>query len=76
MPDIADLAQVRIERELDAAIAAARGICPPARDSADNCEECGCQIPSARQVAMPGTRYCVDCADYLQVIADRKAGRL
>lgn len=76
MADIADRAQEHIERQLDAAIAAARGICPPERDSADNCEECGCQIPSARQTAMPGTRYCVDCADYLQVMAARKAGRL
>ena len=33
-----------------------------ADDSADNCEECGDQIPSARQIAVPGVSMCVECA--------------
>ncbi len=31
-------------------------------DSADDCEQCGNQIPSARQIASPGCTMCVECA--------------
>lgn len=34
------------------------------KDSADNCEECGNQIPSARQIAVPGCLMCAECAAY------------
>ena len=33
-----------------------------ADDSADSCEECGLEIPSARQLAAPGCTLCIDCA--------------
>lgn len=36
-------------------------------ESADNCLECGLQIPSARQLAMPGCLLCVDCAAECEV---------
>ena len=32
------------------------------KDSADHCEECGCQISSARQIAVPGCTMCTECA--------------
>jgi RNA polymerase-binding transcription factor DksA len=36
--------------------------------SADNCRECGFQIPSERQRIIPGTQTCAPCAniEYLQ----------
>jgi phage/conjugal plasmid C-4 type zinc finger TraR family protein len=39
----------------------------PAGPSATHCDECGDEIPGARQVAMPGVRRCVRC----QEAADR-----
>jgi len=32
--------------------------------SASECEECGDEIPEARQKAMPGVQLCVHCQDY------------
>jgi phage/conjugal plasmid C-4 type zinc finger TraR family protein len=31
-----------------------------------NCEECGDDIPEARQKLVPGVRLCVYCQDYLE----------
>ena len=69
--DDADRAQDRIEAELQARIDAARGIVKGGRsltprDSANECEECGSLIPSARQIAIPGCTLCVDCAARLE----------
>ena len=61
MDDI-DKAQMHIERELEDAIRAARGVMPPDTRSADCCVECGREIPSVRQQALPGVQTCVDCA--------------
>ena len=36
-------------------------------ESLEECEECGEPIPSARRLAMPGVRLCVEC----QIEADR-----
>ena len=65
MDDI-DKAQQHIERELEDAIRAARGIQPPDTKSADCCVECGREIPSVRQQAIPGVQTCVDCAVLLE----------
>ena len=37
--------------------------CQYVGDTADNCVECGLQIPSARQLALPGVQMCVECAE-------------
>lgn len=76
MADIADQAQDRIDRELAANIAAARGVVPPNRESADTCEECGLLIPSERQIKVPGCTTCVDCQEVLEMKARRAAGLL
>ena len=71
--DDADRAQETELRLLEASIRAARGV--PARSPrlpeggqppADCCEMCGLLIPSARQIAVPGTRHCVECAEELE----------
>ncbi|WP_157673580.1 TraR/DksA C4-type zinc finger protein [Endozoicomonas ascidiicola] len=36
------------------------------KDSADCCEECGFEIPSERQVAVPGCSLCILCATRLE----------
>lgn len=33
------------------------------RASAEFCEECGEAIPKARQLAVPGVKYCIDCQE-------------
>ena len=66
MADECDRAQQHIERELEDAIRAARGIQPPDAKSADCCVECGREIPSVRQQAIPGVQTCVDCAVLLE----------
>lgn len=59
MADEADFASEREQIELERA-AAARvrffGVSLP------ECEECGADIPEARQRALPGVRVCVECA--------------
>lgn len=59
----ADIAQKDMEA-IDRLIDAERASRPvlTADDSADNCEECGLEIPSARQLAAPGCTLCIDCA--------------
>jgi phage/conjugal plasmid C-4 type zinc finger TraR family protein len=64
--DEADRAQLTIEQTLDAAIRAARGILPPETESASECAICQLQIPSSRQLAVPGCQLCVDCATELE----------
>ena len=64
--DDADRAADHIEKELENAIRAARGIVPPDTKSAECCVECGCEIPSMRQQAIPGVQTCFDCAVELE----------
>jgi len=64
--DDADRADDHITKELELAIRAARGICPPDTEIADCCIECGCEIPSMRQQAIPGVQTCFDCAVELE----------
>ena len=66
MADEADMAQARIEMDLELAIRAARGIKPAHVETADCCVECGCEIPSMRQAALPGVQTCLDCAVELE----------
>lgn len=66
MADDADRAQAHMERELEERIAAARGIAPAATETASECVECGLEIPSARQVAVPGCQTCTECAATLE----------
>lgn len=62
MADEADRAAQDIERELEAARAHRAPTAPRALESADCCEECGEQIPSARQIVVPGCTMCAECA--------------
>jgi phage/conjugal plasmid C-4 type zinc finger TraR family protein len=64
--DDADRADDHITKELELAIRAARGIVPPDARSAECCIECGCEIPSVRQAALPGVQTCFDCAAVLE----------
>ena len=66
MADECDRAQDHIERELELAIRAARGICPPDTESASNCAECGNEISSQRMLAVRGCTLCYDCAVELE----------
>ena len=61
--DDADRALDLIEAELEHArrLHAARVAMAPI-ESADLCVECGEQISSARQLAVPGCQCCADCA--------------
>lgn len=63
MADEIDHANDLAQKELDAAIAAARGIQPADAKSADCCIECGEPIPDARRLAIIGVKTCRDCAD-------------
>ena len=54
------------DRAADHIIQAARGIVPPDTKSAECCIECGCEIPSMRQQAIPGVQTCFDCAVELE----------
>ena len=60
MSDDADRAQQVVEQYMERAMAAAHG------ETANECDECGYLIPSARQVALPGVRHCVECAEMLE----------
>jgi len=35
-------------------------------ESATECGECGTPIPKGRREAVPGTQYCVQCAEILE----------
>ena len=38
-------------------------------ESAEDCDECGTDIPEARRLAVPGCRFCVEC----QGLRERRA---
>jgi RNA polymerase-binding transcription factor DksA len=62
--DNADYADLAVEREMEAlmALRAARDAMAPL-ESADLCAQCGDQISSARQIAVPGCQLCTYCAE-------------
>jgi phage/conjugal plasmid C-4 type zinc finger TraR family protein len=33
----------------------------PSGESLSHCADCGCEIPEARRVALPGVRRCIGC---------------
>lgn len=70
MGDPVDESQPTEELFLNLAIRAARGI-PTVRDSASNCEECGVEISSARQLAVPGCLLCTECGERLESLRAR-----
>lgn len=63
--DIADIAEMRIERELEEMLAS-RVVYQG--ESATECDECGEEIPEGRRIAIQGCRLCVEC----QGIADKR----
>ncbi len=42
--------------------------------SAEFCDECDCEIPQARRLALPGVRYCVACQSKLEAKGKGVAG--
>lgn len=60
MADAADCATDLAERERADIIAGRNHITQP---SANECEDCGLLIPSARQIAVPGCTRCIECAE-------------
>jgi len=37
------------------------------KPSAKECQECGEEIPEARQISVPGVQYCVPCQEYFEI---------
>lgn len=64
MPDIADIANEVLERNLQDRID--KHVGRTDRESSLECEECGNVIPEGRRLAVKGTEHCVDCAEYLE----------
>ncbi|WP_394205561.1 DksA/TraR family C4-type zinc finger protein [Shewanella waksmanii] len=56
--------QEQIDSSIDDAVAAARNLLNRG-DSLAFCQECGEPIPKARQVAVVGVRYCIECQNML-----------
>lgn len=67
MADNADRAAALIEMRLEGALAS--HLLPTAPAAADDCEECGEQIPAARRQAAPWATTCIEC----QSIREEKA---
>ncbi len=65
MVDIVDRAQELEQFQRDQALAHVRQP-TSVLESADNCAGCGYQIPSARQIAVPGTQHCVECQERIE----------
>lgn len=64
--DIVDHAQRELERS-DALAQQHRARVAPVGDvSAEECRECGFSIPEARQLAVPGTQHCTECAALIE----------
>ena len=59
MADLADNALAVIERHLTQSLARHR--LPEAQTSADECADCGEEIPAARRAAAPWSETCIDC---------------
>ncbi|WP_027858402.1 TraR/DksA C4-type zinc finger protein [Marinobacterium jannaschii] len=66
MADDCDRAQVRIDLESAAMVAAITAQAKASGPSAEFCEECGVEIPQLRREKVPGVRLCVDCQSYLE----------
>ena len=55
----------QIEDTINDAIARARRALPVGKSLA-HCDDCGAPIPKARQQAMAGVRYCIQCQQSLE----------
>lgn len=58
----AEIAQALALMEADRALAAVRSRMATGA-SYSHCDECGDEIPQARQTAIPGVRHCIFCAE-------------
>ena len=65
MPDAADMAQA--ERESVAAVLARFKPLEVVGESLSECDECGEDIPLARQTAVKGCRLCIGCQSVLEI---------
>ena len=63
MADIADIGNDEMQRHLDQALAAFQ---PATGESLSECEECGNEIPEARQKAVKGCTLCVACKEVME----------
>lgn len=64
MADIADIANDYAEQELADRLF---GRVQYVGQSATHCEDCDCEIPEARRVAVKGCVRCVDCQEISEV---------
>lgn len=65
MADELDVTADRMEAELQA-ILAHRKAQQATQESLSECEECGADIPIARQQAIKGCRLCIDCQSKIE----------
>ena len=65
MADIADIGNDEMQRQLDQALAAFK---PLTGESLSESEECGNDIPEARQKALRGCKLCIACAEVREVM--------
>lgn len=56
-----DQASAETDRTTALAIAAIRSNCSPTAQSLPECDQCGADIPKARQEAVKGCKLCWDC---------------
>jgi phage/conjugal plasmid C-4 type zinc finger TraR family protein len=59
--------QEQIDAGIDDAVTRARSQMPKG-DSLAECDNCGKDIPAARQKALPGVRLCIDCQAELEKV--------
>lgn len=64
MADVVDIANDYAQAEIDSALKARQA--KEIKESSDTCIECGYEIPSERQVVVPGCQLCVSCAEELE----------
>lgn len=63
MADIIDIANERAEAEREAILARRKRL---TGESAEECRDCGEEIPEARREAVPGVTRCVACAEIVE----------
>ncbi len=71
MADDCDLAGDRIEIEMGRLLAAFQ---PATGESLAECEECGNEIPEARQKAVQGCTLCIACAEVRDLMGRARRG--
>jgi RNA polymerase-binding transcription factor DksA len=64
-----DQASAETDRTTALAIAAIRSNCSPTAQSLPECDQCGCDIPKARQEAVKGCQQCFACAEFAEAKA-------